>query len=273
MCRKNKVSDISPEVQHVLYDKEIANFFETDLFELYSTSHDLVLKQLDARNAVLKKVLDIGCGTGWFLEKLVDNYTELSLSGSDISPHMLEIAQSKPKLTNLSIFISDIQQLIQVVPAQSFDMVSLHYVLCYEPKEIAFPIVAKLVRPGGLFSLATMTKENSFPALQKLSGSLLENIDKDEADSLCYTPLSKEDLLEYIESSKLFEIEMWNTLDKPMSFESKAQLSDFAFRSGWVSEVSDEYRPHIEKAIQDAQDIQFPIQDHFYSEIVLLKVK
>nr|VFK62614.1 MAG: Methyltransferase domain-containing protein [Candidatus Kentron sp. TUN] len=271
MYRKNKVSEILPEVSHVLYDKETASFFETDLFGLYSSSHDLVLRQLDEYNAALKNVLDIGCGTGWFLEKLVDNYTELSLSGSDPSPHMLKIARSKPKLANLSIFISDIQQLTRLVPAQSFDMVSLHYVLCYVPKEIAFPIIAKLVKPGGLFSLATMTKENSFPALEKLSDFI--DIDKDEIDSICHTPLSKEELLAYIESSKLFNIEMWDTLEKSMSFESKSQLSDFAFHSGWVSEVSNEYRPHIEHAIQDAQGIQFPIQDHFCSEIILLKLK
>nr|VFK60363.1 MAG: Methyltransferase domain-containing protein [Candidatus Kentron sp. UNK]VFK69225.1 MAG: Methyltransferase domain-containing protein [Candidatus Kentron sp. UNK] len=263
---------ISPEVPHVPYDEKIASFFETDLFGLYSTSHDLVLKQLDAYDAALENVLDIGCGTGWFLEKLVDNYTELSLSGLDPSPHMLKIAQSKPKLANLSIFTSDIQKLTRLVPAQSFDMVSLHYILCYVPKEIAFPIVAKLVKSGGLFSLATMTKENSFPALEKLSGSI-GNIDKEKVDSLSHTPSSKKDLLEYIESSELFEIEMWNTLERSISFESQAQLSDFAFRSGWVSEISHAYRADIEQAIQNAQDVQFPIQDHFCSEIVLLKVK
>nr|VFJ66348.1 MAG: Methyltransferase domain-containing protein [Candidatus Kentron sp. FM]VFJ67970.1 MAG: Methyltransferase domain-containing protein [Candidatus Kentron sp. FM]VFK10305.1 MAG: Methyltransferase domain-containing protein [Candidatus Kentron sp. FM] len=247
-----------------MYDQKVASFFETDLFGLYSTSHDLALKQLDACNAVLENVLDIGCGTGWFLEKLVDNYNGLGFSGSDSSLHMLEIARSKPKLANLSIFRSNLQQLNQLVPAQSFDMVSLHYVLSYVPKEIAFPIIAKLITPGGLFSLATMTKENSFSALQKLAGF----IDKDEADSLSHTPSGKEDLLAYIESSGLFKVEMWNTLERSMPFESRDQLSDFIFRSGWVLEVAEKYQSDIERAIQD---IKLPIQERFCSEVILLR--
>lgn len=42
-----------------------------------------------------KKILDIGCGTGGFLQYLEQRYTDIKYTGVDILEHMISIAKSK----------------------------------------------------------------------------------------------------------------------------------------------------------------------------------
>jgi SAM-dependent methyltransferase len=249
-----------------MYEEKMAGFYEMDNFDLLSSSHDQVLKQLRANHIKPKKVFDVGCGTGMFLEKLTNNYDGLHLTGSDFSPDMLQLARSKPGLRELSAFVADLQNIFQHLAPQTFDLVCLHYVLCYISNTVAFPIIAQLLQPGGIFSLTTMTKDDSFPTLRQLS----DFIDQEEADALSNTPQSKEALKEYIESSGLFEVLSWDTLQKEILFGSKEELSDFVFRSGWVSEVSEQYQPAIEQGLEN---LAFPIPEFFSAEVVLLRVK
>lgn len=249
-----------------MYEQQMADFYETDDFQLLSDSHDLVIQQLSSQNVTPKHVLDIGCGTGMYLEKMARAYPDAQLTGTDLSSDMLQRAQAKPVLNGLTSFVTDLQNIGLEVNPHSFDLISLHYVLCYVPVDTALPVIAGLLQSGGLFSLTTMTKKDSFPALRELSSF----IEQEEVDALSHTPPSREDLKAYIEASGLFEIVAWDTLEKEISFSSSMQLSDFVFRSGWVSEVSEQYAPYIEQGLET---IAFPVPEYFAAEIVLLRAK
>lgn len=68
-------------------------------------------------------LLEIGCGTGYFLEKLSKS-TNLQLTGIDLSPQMLNIA--KRKLSKESNLIET--NLVEYTPEKKFDIVLLSYV-------------------------------------------------------------------------------------------------------------------------------------------------
>jgi ubiquinone/menaquinone biosynthesis C-methylase UbiE len=92
-------------------------------------------------------VLDIGCGTGVLLEKVLDRYPDSHVAGIDLSPAMLAVARQRlpPRAT---LEVADAEAL--PFPAQTFDIVvsvsSFHFLPA--PKR-ALAEVRRVLRPGG----------------------------------------------------------------------------------------------------------------------------
>lgn len=110
--------------------------------------HKLELKQLDNELQKLSlnpKVLEVGCGTGRFLEELM--FRDLILEGIDASPHMLRMAEQKIKRTKKDIKLKTGQANSLPYPDNSFDFVySIRVLNQTEGKTYALAVIEEMLR-------------------------------------------------------------------------------------------------------------------------------
>jgi ubiquinone/menaquinone biosynthesis C-methylase UbiE len=116
----------------------------------YRRIHRRVLEHWEPR---AERVIDVGCGTGLFLDDLSRNYPALELTGVDLSPQMLEQARkrgTRAKLVESSVYSMPF-------PDGSFD-VALNTISChfYLEQVRAFREIARVLRPGGRFFCAVL---------------------------------------------------------------------------------------------------------------------
>jgi 2-polyprenyl-3-methyl-5-hydroxy-6-metoxy-1,4-benzoquinol methylase len=101
------------------------NLFEKVYHLVRSISLKRKLKLIESRVSNQKKLLDVGCGTGDFLQTALNN--NWTVSGIEPNPDARQIANSK---TNNSVF--EIEQLLKFEP-NSFDVITLWHVLEHLP--------------------------------------------------------------------------------------------------------------------------------------------
>lgn len=94
-----------------------------------------------------ERVLDVGCGTGVLLERIVDRYPDVRATGADLSPAML--AQARRRLPpRVTLEVADAEAL--PFPANSFDLVlslsSFHF---WPAPRLALAELGRVLRPGG----------------------------------------------------------------------------------------------------------------------------
>jgi len=107
-----------------------------------------------------KKVLDVGCGTGRLIRKLVDKGA--IVTGADISPEMLKIA--KKKFDKVEFIEGDIEHL--PFEDESFDMVIATFVIVHlKDLRKAFDEVYRVLKPGGSF-IVTNVNQRKAPKLK-----------------------------------------------------------------------------------------------------------
>nr|WP_256731359.1 class I SAM-dependent methyltransferase [Sphingomonas sp. dw_22] len=100
------------------------------------------------RSAALK-LLDVGCGTGWYLEQLQPLYREAA--GIDLSPGMLVVARHRLARTLLEQ--ADARSI--PFPPRRFDVVISTRVLSHLPNvEPAIREMRRVLAPGGLLLLS-----------------------------------------------------------------------------------------------------------------------
>ena len=105
------------------------------------------LKLINSFNSENKTLLDIGCGTGDFLETAIkDNW---SITGIEPNEQARQIANSK---TNNSVF--EIEELLKLKP-NSFDVITLWHVLEHLPNlEMHTALLKSLLKPNGTLVIA-----------------------------------------------------------------------------------------------------------------------
>ncbi len=99
-----------------------------------------------------RNILDLGCGTGSSTLMLKKAFPQGKVTGLDISPYMLVMAEQKAKQANLVI---DWQQGIAEASSfddESFDLISIAFLFHETPVEISQAILQecqRLLKPGG----------------------------------------------------------------------------------------------------------------------------
>ena len=133
-----------------------AKVYETDhagIYEICKDDYPPMLAELERDS--FDNVLDVGCGTGPVIELLSKKYPEKHFVGLDITPAMIEVAQSK-KLPNAEFIVGDAENL--PFGDGGFDAVlcanSFHH---YPNPEKFFAGVARVLRPGGRLILRDYT--------------------------------------------------------------------------------------------------------------------
>jgi ubiquinone/menaquinone biosynthesis C-methylase UbiE len=143
-------------------------------YDDYAVSYDKTLDFLDSfeRDVLQKmlrdvrsgKVLDVGCGTGRVIRKLLDRGAEIV--GLDVSPEMLKIARKKFKKT--TFIEGNIENML--FPDEDFDMVIASFVIVHlKNLQKAFDEVYRILKPGGVFIVTNINQRKS-PKLKNTSG-------------------------------------------------------------------------------------------------------
>ncbi len=93
-------------------------------------------------------VLDVPCGTGELLQRLIAKWPDLCITGVDLSTGMLAQAKAKDEANRVRWFEADVTEL--PLPDQSFDCVicanSFHY---FRAPNEALAEMRRVLRPGG----------------------------------------------------------------------------------------------------------------------------
>lgn len=123
------------------------NLFESVYHLIRKISLKQKLKLINRCITDEKKLLDVGCGTGDFLQ--VAKHNNWKISGIEPNPQARAIANNK---TDNSVF--DIDQLLIFQP-DSFDVITLWHVLEHLPNlEEHVQIIKKLLKPNGTLIIA-----------------------------------------------------------------------------------------------------------------------
>jgi ubiquinone/menaquinone biosynthesis C-methylase UbiE len=162
--RGNMSWDAAMEVEVAAYSVHAKIFAETGKTgdaQLRQSYHDLVTKALPTAP---ERILDIGCSVGMSTFAMQEVYPQAHLTGLDLSPYFLSIANYRAQQTQS-------QQIDWVhaageatgLPAQSYDLVSL-FLICHELPQTAtrqiFQEAKRLLKPGGHIAIMDMNPQS-----------------------------------------------------------------------------------------------------------------
>jgi ubiquinone/menaquinone biosynthesis C-methylase UbiE len=244
-----------------MYDNLIADNYDLDQFQLFSNSHQTAFSQINKNisQGNVETILDMACGTGQMLVQLRDIFPEANFLGIDISEKMLAIAQGKMKITT---FHDDAKNIGKYVESNSVDLILLHFLLAYISPEIIIMEASRLLKNGGLCSLATSTYE-SFQTLQMLASSFLSEEELYQAQ----VPKNPEALNSLLNDAG-FKIIENDILKKKVTFFNFQELYNWSIKSGWFTQYIEKISPQIIEIMSAQKDI-FPLEDEFQANIIL----
>ena len=262
------------------YDEIIAPNFDIDAKGIYASTYQKGIIQLQNTNLLQSKtplqVLDIGIGTGSFLEQIALLCEgEVSPFGMDISEKMLDIA--KKKIPNLRTIVDDATNLEKHYANRSFDLICSHFIIGYVPMRELAPEIWNLLDEGGYWSLIGQTMA-SYPNLRKIEDSLVSKLiywvsgnsklDYDVVSS----PEGHSEVIEILEEND-FEVCQIETFEPKIDFANLDDFLDFGYYNGWLTPFIEKLGIHkVSKMLSLMINILlFPIHDNQSIEIALAR--
>ncbi len=144
---KDKLPEYYESEDYISHTDSKRNLFEKVYHVVRSISLKKKLDLINSYSSEEKKLLDVGCGTGDFLQTALEN--NWVVSGIEPNAQAREIANKK---TNNSVF--EIDQLLKF-EASSFDVITLWHVLEHLPNlEDHIAIFKNLLKPKGALIIA-----------------------------------------------------------------------------------------------------------------------
>jgi len=145
-------------------DKDVYDRFAKNYDARWARFSEITIAQALAHfstNLSHKTVLDIGCGTGTLIEKLLKEHPEIgSVTGIDVSRSMMQQAEKKLKGNRKVKLIHQTGKTINL-PAQSFDIVvstnTFHYFINPRAK---LQEMKQLIKNNGLLILEDYSKDS-----------------------------------------------------------------------------------------------------------------
>lgn len=126
---------------------------------LRQSYHQVLQQQLPI---VPNAILDIGCGIGMSTEALQEIYPQASVTGVDLSPYFLAVAQHREQSRHNIQWIHAAAESTDL-PDQSFDLVSASLMFHELPAAAAKDIITearRLLRPGGYLAIMDMNPQS-----------------------------------------------------------------------------------------------------------------
>jgi SAM-dependent methyltransferase len=264
------------------YDEVIAPHYDLDP---QSVIHDSLVKAIaqlrpyfeelrDSASDPAFDLLDIGMGTGLFLEKLRANCSvRIQPFGIDLSEKMIDIARTR--IPDLVAEVGDAANLDEHFPSESFEVIATHYITGFVPLKVLGPSILKRLQPGGVWSLVGGTKAG-FPALrekaQAKSLRWLFGGRSIQVDDLVCNPADLPDALRTLRECG-FEIVRSESFTPQLRFSDLNEFLEFAYWGGWLTPFVESLGLHKARRVVRAllNKLVFPIEDHHSIAIVLAR--
>jgi ubiquinone/menaquinone biosynthesis C-methylase UbiE len=144
--------------------------------KLRQSYHDIVKEQLPIQP---RDILDLGCSVGMSTFALQALYPSANLTGVDLSPYFLAVAQYNSRQRNTHITWKHAAAEATGLPDASFDLVSACLMFHELPQEASgqiFREARRLLRPGGYLTIMDMNpKSEVFAAMPPYILTLLKS--------------------------------------------------------------------------------------------------
>lgn len=253
------------------YDDVIAEHYDLDPQNVTGNSLDQAVEHLRSEGLLDRsaqagplEVLDLGMGTGLFLEKLIGQvYGSVRPFGVDLSPRMTEIAQAR--IPGLEAQVDDAANFDAHFADETFDLVCTHFITGFVPVEELAPRIMKRLKPGGYWSFVGSSKI-AYPALRKKASSALVRMvfggaKLDLSGMLCP---DDEPALQGILADNGFEVVHTNTFEPELQFPNMDEFMEYAYTGGWLTPfVEDLGVQHAGRATRALLNkLVFPLTDH-----------
>jgi ubiquinone/menaquinone biosynthesis C-methylase UbiE len=98
------------------------------------------------------RLLDVGCGTGRFLRDVKSNYPRLDVTGFDLSPHYLGVAEGELRAWSRARLVAGAAEAMPFADGQ-FDAITCIYLFHELPPRVRQAVVRevrRVLRPGGM---------------------------------------------------------------------------------------------------------------------------
>ena len=263
------------------YDTVIAGRYDDDPQGVIGASLGRATGQIE-REGLLSagppplKALDLGMGTGLFLEQLIAAAgragREVEPYGVDLSAGMVE--KAKGRVPDLRAEVDDAANVAGHFPGVSFDLVCTHFVTGFVPISHLAPRLYDRLAPGGVWSFVGGLS-GGYPALQKKAGHpVVRALAGGKAPDLggLLTPADTP-AVEAVCREHGFEVAAAETFRPALDFPDFDSFMTFAYHGGWLTPFLERMgvqnfgrfaRWALDRAV-------FPVEDHHEIGIVLAR--
>lgn len=247
-----------------LYDQNIAGTYDQDQFGLLSGGRNLGLEQIKNHVAAsgIRDILDLAAGTGESLLQCRHLFPSAALHGIDLSGEMLAIAETKLAFNAVQ---DDVVNTGKYFASDSVDLMLMHFLTTFVDGNAVVQDTAKLLRPGGYFSIVSSTYE-AFPRLQALASTLLSDGFLQQANP---SPLNTETVAEYCRNAGL-EIVAVDTFTRPVKFFSFEEFYSFGMNSGFFTHILSRCSREQIAGFSQLQHL-LPFEDSYRASVVLAR--
>ncbi|MFZ5945522.1 MAG: class I SAM-dependent DNA methyltransferase [Bacillota bacterium] len=175
------------------YDKITYNYNDYFYRELAGSYEELLLLLGSTKD---KKILDLGCGPGWFGKIFFDRQSPHLYHGIDISNGMIYQAnKTLSNIKNVKLEKGDFTEILGQIPANHYDFVINTWSLKFNNYKYLMPRILKVLKPGGKFALLTETADSESLVNQSIQKVIENNINLIERTiPNTYLPLDSHDL-------------------------------------------------------------------------------
>ena len=225
---------------HHAYNEVVATHYDLDPGGLIGQSLDRGIAHMKEEGLFDSdrelNVLDVGMGTGLFLEKLMAVAGNRVVPfGIDLAENMLEVARGR--IPGLNAVAGDASDLEAYFPGQQFDCICTHFVTGFVGMNVLAPQIARRLKPGGYWSLIGGTKA-AYKALQaKGDSKLLRWLSGAGTRKMDDTVLNPADLREVTDTMAAHGLEARHgeTFEPALNFENFDDFMEFGYRGGWLT--------------------------------------
>lgn len=160
------------------FTDESAELYDTQVEALFSGTADAmrraalaeVSRELKGQDQRKRHLLDVACGNGRFLEKVLEVYPKLRVSGLDLSPSYTDAARNRLAPWKQAEILQDAAETMPL-EAGSLDIAVSIFLFHELPPKVRGPVLSEIFRvlkPGGLFVLADSVQFGDYPSLDGL---------------------------------------------------------------------------------------------------------